>query len=131
MCIIEKSTYEKGPVNMGLNFRKSINLGKGFKLNIGKKSIGISGGVKGARVSMNSKGRKTATFSLPGTGLSYSINLNNLFKGKTSKKKNSDDKDNDNEEGTTININLVLVLIIIVLLVVIGVAAFAWFNGLI
>ena len=116
---------------MGLNFRKSINLGKGFKLNIGKKSIGISGGVKGARVSMNSKGRKTATFSLPGTGLSYSINLNNLFKGKTSKKKNSDDKDNDNEEGTTININLVLVLIIIVLLVVIGVAAFAWFNGLI
>lgn len=116
---------------MGLNFRKSINLGKGFKLNIGKKSIGISGGVKGARVSMNSKGRKTATFSLPGTGLSYSINLNNLFKGKTSKKKGSDDKDNDNEEGTTININLVLVLIIIVLLVVIGVAAFAWFNGLI
>ena len=116
---------------MGLNFRKSINLGKGFKLNIGKKSIGISGGVKGARVSMNSKGRKTATFSLPGTGLSYSINLNNLFKGKTSKKKSSDDKDNDNEEGTTININLVLVLIIIVLLVVIGVAAFAWFNGLI
>lgn len=116
---------------MGLNFRKSINLGKGFKLNIGKKSIGISGGVKGARVSMNSKGRKTATFSLPGTGLSYSINLNNLFKGKTSKKKNSDDKDNDNEEGTTININLVLVLIIIVLLVLIGVAAFAWFNGLI
>jgi len=116
---------------MGLNFRKSINLGKGFKLNIGKSSIGISGGVKGARVSMNSKGRKTATFSLPGTGLSYSINLNNLFKGKTSKKKSSDDKDNDNEEGTTININLVLVLIIIVLLAVIGLAAFAWFNGLI
>lgn len=116
---------------MGLNFRKSINLGKGFKLNIGKSSIGISGGVKGARVSMNSKGRKTATFSLPGTGLSYSVNLNNLFKGKTSKKKGSGDKDNDNEEGTTININLILVLIIIVLLAVIGIAAFAWFNGLI
>jgi len=116
---------------MGLNFRKSINLGKGFKLNIGKSSIGISGGVKGARVSMNSKGRKTATFSLPGTGLSYSVNLNNLFKGKTSKKKSSGDKDNDNEEGTTININLILVLIIIVLLAVIGIAAFAWFNGLI
>lgn len=116
---------------MGLNFRKSINLGKGFKLNIGKSSIGISGGVKGARVSMNSKGRKTATFSLPGTGLSYSINLNNLFKGKTSKKKTSGDNENDNAEGTTININLVLVLIIIVLLAVIGIAAFAWFNGLI
>jgi len=116
---------------MGLNFRKSINLGKGFKLNIGKGSIGISGGVKGARVSMNSRGRKTATFSIPGTGISYSVNLNKLFKGKTSKKKSSDEKDYDNEEGTTININIVLVLIIVVLLVVIGVAAFAWFNGLI
>ena len=116
---------------MGLNFRKSINLGKGFKLNIGKGSVGISGGVKGARVSVNSKGRKTATFSIPGTGISYRVNLNNLFKGKTSKKKGADEKDNDNEEGTTVNINLVLVLIIIVLLVVIGVAAFAWFNGLI
>lgn len=115
---------------MGLNFRKSINLGKGFKLNIGKSSIGISGGVKGARVSMNSKGRKTATFSLPGTGLSYSVNLNNLFKGKSSKKKSSDAKDDDNE-GTTININLILVLIIIILIAIIGVAAFAWFNGLI
>ena len=114
---------------MGLNFRKSINLGKGFKLNIGKGSVGISGGVKGARVSVNSKGRKTATFSLPGTGLSYSINLNKLFKG--TKKKGANDKDVDNEEGTTININLILVLIIVVLLVVIGVAAFAWFNGLI
>jgi len=116
---------------MGLNFRKSINLGKGFKLNIGKGSIGISGGVKGARVSVNSKGRKTATFSIPGTGISYSLNLNKLFKGATSKKKGSDEKDNDNEEGTTINVNLVLVLIIIVLLVVIGVAVFAWLNGLI
>ena len=118
---------------MGLNFRKSINLGKGFKLNIGKGSVGISGGVKGARVSVNSKGRKTATFSIPGTGISYRVNLNNLFKGKTSKKKGADEKDNDNdnEDGTTININLVLVLIIIILLAVIGVAAFAWFNGLV
>jgi len=116
---------------MGLNFRKSINLGKGFKLNIGKGSVGISGGVKGARVSMNSKGRKTATFSIPGTGISYTLNLNKLFKGKTSKKKGSDEKDNDNEDENTININLVLVLIIVVLLVIIGAAAFAWFNGLI
>lgn len=117
---------------MGLNFRKSINLGKGFKLNIGKKSVGISGGVKGARVSVSSSGRKTATFSLPGTGLSYSVNLNNLFKKKSSKKKGSNRaNDNDNEETTEININLILVLIIIILIAIIGVAAFAWFNGLI
>ncbi|MCC0662535.1 MULTISPECIES: DUF4236 domain-containing protein [unclassified Clostridioides] len=56
---------------MGFNFRKSINLGGGVKLNLGKKSVGISAGVKGARVSVNSKGRKSATLSIPGTGISY------------------------------------------------------------
>ena len=50
---------------MGFNFRKSINLGGGLKLNLGKKSVGISAGVKGARVSVNSKGRKSATLSIP------------------------------------------------------------------
>lgn len=56
---------------MGFNFRKSINLGGGLKLNLGKKSVGISAGVKGARVSVNSKGRKSATLSIPGTRISY------------------------------------------------------------
>lgn len=118
---------------MGLNFRKSINLGKGFKLNVGKKSVGISGGVKGARVSINSSGRKTATFSIPGTGLSYSVNLNNLFgKKKSSKKKGSSDKDNAEEETTEINVNLILVLIIVLLIaVIIGAAIFAFSKGII
>lgn len=107
---------------MGLNFRKSINLGKGVKLNIGKKSVGVSAGVKGARVSMNSSGRKTATFSIPGTGLSYTMNLG---KKKSSKKKSS----GDSNSGSSIN--LVLVIIIIALLIVIGVAAYAWYTGLI
>ncbi|WP_447515241.1 DUF4236 domain-containing protein [Clostridioides difficile] len=67
---------------MGFNFRKSINLGGGLKLNLGKKSVGISAGVKGARVSVNSKGRKSATLSIPGTGISIqklvqrNVNLN-------------------------------------------------------
>ena len=120
---------------MGLNFRKSINLGKGFKLNIGKKSIGISGGVKGARVSMNSKGRKTATFSIPGTGLSYSVNLNNLFKKSSSKKSSSKNADDNSDDDTnTININgftLILLIIIALLLLIIVGAGFAYFTGLI
>lgn len=109
---------------MGLNFRKSINLGNGFKLNIGKKSVGISGGVKGARVSMNSSGRKTATFSIPGTGLSYTMNLG---KKKSSKKKGSNDDDNGNGNGLTV----VLLIIIVILLLVILAAGFAWYKGLI
>lgn len=114
---------------MGLNFRKSINLGKGFKLNIGKKSVGISGGVKGARVSVNSSGRKTATFSIPGTGLSYTMNLG---KKKSSKKKGTSDKDDDSTVNAGGNgLTVILLLIIVVLLLVIIGAGFAWYTGLI
>lgn len=56
---------------MSIRFRKSINLGGGLKLNIGKGSVGVSAGVRGARVSVNSKGRKTTSVGIPGSGLSY------------------------------------------------------------
>ena len=60
---------------MGLRFRKSISLGKGARINLNKDSVGLSFGTRGARVSVNSKGRKTATVGLPGTGLSYTKNI--------------------------------------------------------
>lgn len=56
---------------MAIRFRKSIKLGKGMRLNLNKKSVGLSFGTKGARFSMNSKGRKSTTIGVPGTGLSY------------------------------------------------------------
>lgn len=56
---------------MGFRFRKSFKIAPGVRVNVGKKSIGISAGVKGARVSVNSSGRKTTTVGIPGTGLSY------------------------------------------------------------
>lgn len=56
---------------MGFRYRKSIRLGKGVRININKNSVGISAGVKGARVSLNSKGRTTTTVGIPGTGISY------------------------------------------------------------
>ena len=57
---------------MGLRFRKSIKILPGVKLNLGKKSAGVSVGTTGARYSVNSSGRKTSTVGVPGTGLSYS-----------------------------------------------------------
>lgn len=69
---------------MGLNFRKSVNLGNGVKLNLGKESVGVSAGVKGARVSVNSKGRKTATVGIPGSGVYYTKSVGG--KKKASKK---------------------------------------------
>ena len=56
---------------MGFRFRKSFKIAPGVRVNVGKKSVGISAGVKGARVSVNSKGRVTKTVGLPGTGISY------------------------------------------------------------
>ena len=56
---------------MGLNFRKSLSIGKLFRLNFSKRGVGISAGVKGARISLNKQGVRE-TFSLPGTGLSWS-----------------------------------------------------------
>lgn len=57
---------------MGLRMRKSFSLGKGIRLNVGKKGVGVSFGTKGLRYSINSSGRRTTTVGIPGSGISYS-----------------------------------------------------------
>lgn len=57
---------------MGMRFRKSIGLGKGARINISKSGVGASFGVKGARYSVNSSGRRTTSVGIPGSGL-YSV----------------------------------------------------------
>lgn len=56
---------------MGFRFRKSINLGGGFRINISKTGIGYSWGVKGFRLTQTARGTTRKTYSIPGTGLSY------------------------------------------------------------
>lgn len=56
---------------MGFRFRKSISLGGGMRLNLNKKSAGLSFGGKGFRYSINTNGRRTASAGIPGTGLYY------------------------------------------------------------
>ncbi|MBE7193436.1 MAG: DUF4236 domain-containing protein [Gordonia polyisoprenivorans] len=56
---------------MAGRYRKTINLGGGFKLNLNAKSASISGGVPEARVTLNTKGQRTTSVGVPGTGLSY------------------------------------------------------------
>lgn len=46
---------------MGLRFRKSVKIAPGVRLNISKKSVGISAGVNGYRKSINSSGRVTTS----------------------------------------------------------------------
>lgn len=56
---------------MGFRFRRSIRIAPGVRLNLNKRSMGVSVGGKGLRYSVNSKGRRTSTIGIPGTGLSY------------------------------------------------------------
>lgn len=56
---------------MGLGFRKSFKIAPGVRVNVSNKSVGISGGVKGLRYSVNSRGQRRTTASIPGTGISY------------------------------------------------------------
>lgn len=56
---------------MGFRARRSFKVAPGVRLNVSAKSIGVSAGVKGARVSVNSSGRVTRTVGVPGTGLSH------------------------------------------------------------
>lgn len=57
---------------MGLRFRKSIKIAPGVKINLNKKSTSVTFGGKGIHYTVNSKGKKTASIGIPGTGLSYS-----------------------------------------------------------
>ena len=56
---------------MGFRYRKSINLGGGFRINLSKSGIGYSWGVKGYRVTKTARGTTRRTASIPGTGISY------------------------------------------------------------
>ena len=54
---------------MSLRFRKSMKLLPGVRLNFSKETVGLSFGVPGARYTINSKGRRTISTGLPGTGI--------------------------------------------------------------
>ena len=65
---------------MGFNFRKTIRLGKFLRLNIGKNGVGVSVGGKALRLNRSAKGKTSATVRIPGTGLSYTQDLDDLKK---------------------------------------------------
>jgi hypothetical protein len=55
---------------MGFRFRRSIKILPGIRLNIGKRGVSTSIGVRGAHVTLG-HGQVRETVGLPGTGLSY------------------------------------------------------------
>ena len=53
---------------MGWSFRRSIGLGL-FRINLSKKGLGLSAGVRGFRIGRDSNGRNYTHVSVPGTGI--------------------------------------------------------------
>ena len=62
---------------MSLRFRRSIKLIPGVRLNFSKSAIGLSVGVPGARISVNTRGDVYTSAGIPGTGL-YSVDRTSL-----------------------------------------------------
>ena len=84
---------------MGFRFRKSVKIAPGIKLNFNKKSIGVTAGTRGAHYSVNSKGTRTTSVGIPGSGISYTKSTN-----KTNKSANKTNK-SANTSKTSSNIN--------------------------
>jgi len=57
---------------MSLRFRRTLKIAPGIRMNFNKDSIGLSFGPRGAHYTINSKGRRTLSAGIPGTGL-YSV----------------------------------------------------------
>ena len=60
-----------------------MKLMPGVRLNFGKDSVGMSFGVPGARYTVNSKGRRTVSMGIPGTGIS---DVTTLSSGRSSRR---------------------------------------------
>jgi len=68
------ATHQKADA-MGFRFHKSFKFGP-LRLNVNRSSMSVTAGVRGAHVTYNTRGQRTTSFGLPGTGLSYRTTTN-------------------------------------------------------
>ena len=65
---------------MGLRLRKSFTIAPGVRVNLNKKSVGVSVGNKYGGISYNTRTGTRARVSAPGTGLSYITKIGDATK---------------------------------------------------
>lgn len=84
---------------MGFRFRKSMKILPGIRLTFGKNSIGLSAGVPGARISLNSSGRVTTSAGIPGSGMHWteSTSMKKGRAGRTSSRARTEETIVDDE----------------------------------
>lgn len=83
-------------------FRKSIKIAPGVKLNLNKKSTSLTFGEKGVHYTTNSNGKRTTSFGIPGTGLSY-VDVRNSSKSKNNYNSNNNYKNFNTYEVSEMN----------------------------
>lgn len=88
---------------MGFRFRKSINLGKGFRINLSKSGPGFSWGGPGFRLTRTAKGNIRGTAYIPGTGMSYQKEFSNPFDDKKAKKATNSKTNKEIVENKKVN----------------------------
>lgn len=65
---------------MSIRFRRSIGLGKGVRMTVGKRGVSASVGIPGFRVSAHNSGRVTRSVGIPGTGISSVSRIGSSFR---------------------------------------------------
>ena len=105
---------------MGFKFRKSIKIAPGVKLNLGKKSAGISVGGKYGGMSFNTKSGTRARVSAPGTGLSYSTKIG----GSSGKRSSGSSSTHSVPQTVTVEVNAKAYLWLTILLGWLGIHRF-------
>lgn len=59
---------------MPFRFRRSVRIGPGLRLNLGRRGVSASVGGRGGRISLG-RSRARATVTVPGSGISYSTTV--------------------------------------------------------
>lgn len=112
---------------MGWRFRKSFKIAPGVKFNLNKNSHSFTFGGKGTHYTINSKGKRTKTVGVPGTGLSYTETSSK----KSDRKKGSETKmSGESSEGKSIGC-LGWIVVLILLCLAIYLYAFCWIPAIV
>lgn len=100
---------------MGWRFRKSFKIAPGVKLNLNKNSHSFTFGGKGAHYTINSKGKRTKTVGIPGTGISYTESTSKKSNNAGGKKTNMSGKDSGGQSIGCLGFIGILILFCIAL----------------
>lgn len=115
---------------MGLRFRKSIKVAPGVKVNLNKKSVGVTLGTKGVHYTINSNGKQTKSVGIPGTGLSYTTSSTiSSPSSSVSKSKQSTRKNDGNTKNSSCFVWALKIIGIIILLSLMP--SIGWIIGII